>query len=68
MDKGAALNKRVWSLFEKAGFATEPSSYSTFEHRVQLAPGEFMKVGFFATNGESQARIGASNLGSSGDG
>src|SRR4029077_1575337 len=38
-DKGAALNKRVWQLFETAGFATKPNSSSDAEEAVKL-PGK----------------------------
>jgi DGQHR domain-containing protein len=36
MDKGAALNRRVWALFEKAGFETKPSSLSAQEFEVRV--------------------------------
>lgn len=61
MDKGASLNKRVWSLFEKAGFVTEPSSHSTSEHRVELAPDKFRKVDLFATDNHLRVTIVGSN-------
>lgn len=48
MDKGAGLNKRVWELFERAGFATQPNSESTAEHEVELAPGKKRRVDLFA--------------------
>lgn len=35
--KGPTLNERVWRLFEKAGFQTEPNSHSTAEHVVVVA-------------------------------
>jgi DGQHR domain-containing protein len=37
-DKGAELNKRVWTLFESAGFTTKPNSASKSEESVQLSP------------------------------
>ena len=61
MDKGAALNKRVWELFERAGFATQPNSQSTGEHQVELAPGKFRKVDLFAEERALGVRIIASN-------
>lgn len=35
-DKGAELNKRVWTLFEKAGFETKPNSSNPAEEVVTL--------------------------------
>ena len=49
MDKGEALNRRVWNLFEKAGFQTEPNSGSTGEHVVELASKKKRKVDLYAT-------------------
>lgn len=37
IDKGAELNKRVWMLFERAGFETKPSSNNPAEEVVTLA-------------------------------
>src|SRR2546422_1520378 len=48
MDKGAALNRRVWTLFEKAGFQTEPSSQSPAEHVVEIAPNKKRPVDLYA--------------------
>ena len=48
MDKGASLNRRVWSLFEKAGFETEPSSQSTAEHIVELSAQKKRPVDLYA--------------------
>src|SRR5579872_2094170 len=48
MDKGAELNKRVWTLFEKAGFDTQPSSHSSKEHEVQLSPHKKIPVDLYA--------------------
>jgi len=61
MDKGAALNKRVWTLFEKAGFSTQPNIQSTAEHQVQMAPGKTRKVDLFATETTLGVTIIASN-------
>ena len=38
-DKGAALNERVWRLFEKAGFETKPSSSDPSEEVITLPSG-----------------------------
>ncbi len=40
MDKGEELNRRVWTLFEKAGFQTKPNSQDPSEHVVTLAAGQ----------------------------
>lgn len=48
MDKGAELNKRVWTLFEKAGFETQPSSYGNKEHEVQLSSHKKIPVDLYA--------------------
>lgn len=48
-DKGAELNKRVWSLFEKAGFKTKPSSGSTDEEIVTLGGGNKRPIDLSAT-------------------
>lgn len=61
MDKGAALNKRVSSLFERAGFRTEPNSQTTLEHKVELAPGKKRKVDLYAREDELGVTIIASN-------
>jgi hypothetical protein len=61
MDKGAALNKRVWTLFERAGFVTRPNSQSTAEHEVQLAPGKKRRVDLFAVETNLRVTIIASN-------
>jgi DGQHR domain-containing protein len=38
VDKGPALNKRVWQLFERAGFSTKPNSSSPDEFVIKLSP------------------------------
>jgi DGQHR domain-containing protein len=48
MDKGGDLNKRVWSLFEKAGFETKPNSSDLSEHVVMLAGGATRPVDLWA--------------------
>lgn len=35
-DKGADLNRRVWTLFEKAGFKTKPNSNDSSEEEIKL--------------------------------
>ena len=37
-NKGIELNRRVWSLFEKAGFETKPSTNDPSEEVVTLSP------------------------------
>src|SRR5712691_6180543 len=61
MDKGAALNKRVWTLFEGARFTTQPNIQSAAEHQVQLAPDKKRKVDLFATETNLGVTIIASN-------
>jgi hypothetical protein len=58
--KGLALNERVWRLFEKAGFQTEPSSHSSAEHVVLVAKKE-RPLDLFATDPELKVSIVASN-------
>lgn len=36
VDKGAALNRRVWQLFTKAGFTTQPNASDPAEKSVEL--------------------------------
>jgi DGQHR domain-containing protein len=48
MDKGAELNKRVWSLFERAGFDTKPSSHSGQEYPVELSAQKRIPVDLYA--------------------
>src|SRR6266568_3683800 len=48
MDKGADLNKRVWTLFEKAGFETKPNSADPTEHEVALSDGKKRPVDLLA--------------------
>jgi len=38
-DKGAALNERVWRLFQKAGFETKPNSSDPSEEVITLPSG-----------------------------
>ena len=61
MDKGARLNTRVWSLFEKAGFRTEPNSQSTAEHRVRVSRSKTRKVDLYACEPDLDVTIIGSN-------
>lgn len=60
--KGPALNKRVWSLFEKAGFQTTPNSSNTNkEHKVFLSPKKPRKVDLYAHDPDLKVTIIGSN-------
>lgn len=48
MDKGADLNRRVWLLFQKAGFATKPNTADPTEHSVKLSDGKQRPVDLLA--------------------
>jgi DGQHR domain-containing protein len=61
MDKGAALNKRVWTLFERAGFETKPNSQSNKEHEVQLSPQKRIPVDLYAREPQLDVTIIGSN-------
>ena len=61
MDKGAALNQRVWMLFERAGFKTEPNSSSTAEHVVVLPPEKPRPLDLFAQVPELGISLVSSN-------
>lgn len=61
MEKGAALNNRVASLFERAGFKTTPNSQSTAEHVVDMGHGKTRRVDLLATEDELGVKIIASN-------
>jgi DGQHR domain-containing protein len=60
MAKGDDLNKRVWSLFERAGFHTQPNSGSNTERTIALPDGVEKPVDLFATD----AALGISIVGS----
>lgn len=49
MDKGTELNKRVWALFEKAGFHTKPNKNEPTEHKIRLLGGVKKPVDLYAT-------------------
>jgi hypothetical protein len=61
MDKGARLNKRVWTLFEKAGFKTQPNSSSTAEHEVPISSSKKRKVDLYAQDHDLGVTIVGSN-------
>ncbi len=61
MDKGAALNKRVWTLFERAGFETKPNSQSSKEHEVQLSSHKKIPVDLYAREAQLDVTIIGSN-------
>jgi DNA sulfur modification protein DndB len=49
IDKGAALNQRVWTIFEKAGFQTTPnSSNPTDEAVIELSTDKKRKIDLLA--------------------
>lgn len=61
MTKGEELNRRVWTLFEKAGFSTKPNSQSTEEHKVLLNSGKLRKVDLYAEVPALHVKIIGSN-------
>ncbi len=56
-DKGAALNERVWKLFERAGFETKPSSNDPFEESVELSPRQTRTVDLSAVDKKLGVKI-----------
>lgn len=61
MGKGEDLNKRVWMLFEKAGFQTEPGSSTSAEHEIQVSPHKKIPVDLYAHDPELKVTIVGSN-------
>jgi hypothetical protein len=61
MDKGPALNKRVWSLFEKAGFDTKPSSLSDQEYEIKASSHKVIPVDLYASKSDLGITIVGSN-------
>ena len=61
MGKGEDLNKRVWTLFEKAGFETNPNSEDPAEYEVQLTNKKKRPVDLFAKSAELGVTILGSN-------
>ncbi len=60
MSKGEKLNKRVWQLFEKAGFSTKPNSSDVAEYVVTIST-KARKVDLFAEDSNLQVKIIGSN-------
>jgi DGQHR domain-containing protein len=57
-DKGSALNQRVWSMFEKAGFQTKPNSANPDEEAiVELSARKRRKVDLLAELSGSGVKI-----------
>lgn len=56
-DSGTELNRRVWKLFEKAGFQTKPSSNSPVEESVTLSPGRVRTVDLLASLPDLNVKI-----------
>ena len=61
MNKGERLNRTVWTLFEKAGFETEPNATSPAEHEVQISSSKKRKVDLYARDRKLGVIIIASN-------
>ena len=61
MDKGAGLNKRVWTLFERAGFDTKPNSQGNKEYEVQLSSLKKIPVDLYAREAQLDVTIIGSN-------
>lgn len=56
-NKGAALNKRVWSLFERAGFTTKPNSNDPSEYKIRLSTSKVRTPDLFAEEEQLGIRI-----------
>jgi DGQHR domain-containing protein len=61
MDKGAALNKRVWTLFERAGFDTKPSSQTGQEHEIRVSAQKIIPVDLYARDSALGVTVIGSN-------
>jgi DNA sulfur modification protein DndB len=61
MTEGEKLNKRVWKIFEAAGFETQPSSSSSAEYQVHLTASKPMPVDLLAEDKKLKVRIVGSN-------
>ena len=48
MDKGGKLNKRIWMLFENAGFQTKPNSKDLTEKEIIVAAGKKRPLDLYA--------------------
>jgi DNA sulfur modification protein DndB len=62
-DELTHLNKRVWTLFQLAGFKTQPSTASPSEHEIELENGIKKPVDLFAREPELNITIIGSNKG-----
>jgi DGQHR domain-containing protein len=60
-NKGPELNKRVWMLFEKAGFATKPNSEDPNEEEVRLSGAKKRTIDLSAKIEELGVKIIGSN-------
>lgn len=60
-DKGSKLNKRVWRLFERAGFSTMPNSSNPAEHVIYLGSKKTRTVDLLAEDKELKVKIIGSN-------
>jgi len=56
-DKGSALNRRVWSLFERAGFLTKPNSQNESEHIIKLEGNKTRTVDLYACDDKLKVKI-----------
>jgi DGQHR domain-containing protein len=56
-DKGSKLNKRVWRLFERAGFSTRPNSSNPSEEVIQLEGGKTRTVDLSAVDRQLGVKI-----------
>ncbi len=56
-DKGQELNKRVWKLFEKAGFKTKPSNSDPSEEVVDLGKGKTRTIDLSASDSALRVKI-----------
>jgi DGQHR domain-containing protein len=61
MDKGKQLNRRVWRLFAKAGFYTEPNENNAAEHLVNLTSKKTRTVDLYANDNKMEVSIIGSN-------
>ena len=61
-DELTQLNRRVWALFESAGFATEPNTGNPrTEHKIELNEGVTKPVDLFARDRDLKITIVGSN-------
>jgi DGQHR domain-containing protein len=56
-EKGSELNKRVWSLFERAGFKTKPNSQDPTEEVIKLSDGKSRTVDLCAIDDNLRVKI-----------